>query len=80
MVYSTSGITSGIKDCHDLNLAAILKMLEFQTQLQFDLRYEKIIPNYVKKGDDLIDDVTWWPQSQPSIFLYKWNKNMFYNS
>ena len=34
-------------------------------------RYEKIVPNYAKKsvfhGDDVIDDITGWPQSWPSI-------------
>ena len=29
---------------------AILKILKYLTQLQFDLRYEKIVPNFVKKG------------------------------
>ena len=41
-------------------MAAILKILKYQTQLQSDLRYEKIVPNYAKKsffyGDDVIDD------------------------
>ena len=35
---------------------------------------------YQKKyfhDDDVIDDVTGWPQSRPSIFLYKWNNNFF---
>ena len=49
LVYSTSGITSGKKVCRELKMAAILKILKYQTQLQFDLRYEKIIPNYAKK-------------------------------
>ena len=31
-------------------MAAILKILKYQTQLQFDLRYEKIVPNYAKKS------------------------------
>ena len=47
-------------------MVAILKILKYQTQLQFDLRYEKIVPNYAKKtfyGDDVIDNVTGWPQS-----------------
>ena len=50
LVYSTSGITSGKKVCRELKMAAILKILKYQTQLQFDLRYEKIIPNYAKKS------------------------------
>ena len=44
-------------------MAAILKILKYQTQLQFDLRYEKIVPNYATKSifndDDVIDDVTY---------------------
>ena len=50
LVYSTSGITSGKKVCHELKIAAILKILKYQTQLQFDLRYKKIFPNYAKKS------------------------------
>ena len=50
LVYSTSGITSGKKVCRELKIAAILKILKYQTQLQFDLRYEKIVPNYAKKS------------------------------
>ena len=65
LIYSTSGITSGEKVFRKLKMAAILKILIYQTQLQFDLRYEKIVPNYVKKnfhGDGIIEDVTGWPQ------------------
>ena len=63
LVYSTS-IISGKKVCSELKLAAIFKILKYWTQLQFDLRYEKIVPNYAKKkkvffrDDDVIDDVT----------------------
>ena len=43
-------------------MAAILKILNYWTQLQFDLRYEKIAPNYARKSffhdDDVIYDVT----------------------
>ena len=66
LVYSTSGIISGKKKFVGLKMAAILKILKYWTQLQFDLRYEKIVPNYVTKvfyGDDVINDVTGWPQS-----------------
>ena len=49
LICSTSGITSGEKVCRKLKMAAILKVLIYQTQLQFDLRYEKIVPNYAKK-------------------------------
>ena len=50
LVYSTSGITSGKKVCRELKMAAILKILKYWTQLQFDLRYEKIVSNYAKKS------------------------------
>ena len=30
--------------------------------------------------DDIMDDVTGWPQSRPSIFLYKWNKGIFHDN
>ena len=79
LVYSNSGIASGKKVCHELKMAAILKILKYWTQLQFYLIYDKIILNYAKKrfhDDDIIDDITGWPQSRPSIFLYKWN-NIF---
>ena len=49
LVYSTSGITSGKIVCRELKMAAILKIFKYQTQLQFDLRYEKIIPDYAKR-------------------------------
>ena len=49
LIYSTSGITSGEKVCCELKMAAILKILIYLTQLQSDLRYEKIVPNYAKK-------------------------------
>ena len=67
LMYSTSGITSGEKTCRELKMAAILDSLKYQTQLQSDLRHEKIAPNYDKKsffhGDGIIDDVTGRPQS-----------------
>ena len=47
LVYSTSGITSGKK----FKMAAILKISNYKTQLQFDLRYENIVPNYAKKNN-----------------------------
>ena len=61
LVYSTSGITSSKNACRELKMAAILKIFNYWTHLQFDRRYEKIIPNYAKKivhDDDVIDDVT----------------------
>ena len=48
LVYSISGITSGKKKFVGLRMAAILKILKYLTQLQFDLKYEKIVPNDAK--------------------------------
>ena len=50
LVHSTSGITSGKKVCPELKMAAILKILKYWTQLQFDIRYENIVPNSAKEG------------------------------
>ena len=65
-------------------MAAILKTLKYQTQLQFDLKYGKIVPNYDIKSifhdDDVTDDVTGCHKSRPSIFLYKWKNNIFHDN
>ena len=65
-------------------MAVILEILNYQIQLQVDLRYEKIVPNYALKGifygDDIIDIVKGWHRSRPSIFLYKWNNNVFHDN
>ena len=37
------------KICRELKMADILKISKYYTQLQFDLRYEKIVPNYAKR-------------------------------
>ena len=50
LIYSTSGITSGKKVCCELKMAAILKILNNKTQLQFDLRYDKIVPDYANNS------------------------------
>ena len=47
LVYTTSCITSGKKVCRELKMVEILK---YETQLQFDLTYEKIVPNYAPKN------------------------------
>ena len=49
LVYSTFGITSDKKVFRELKIVALLNILKYQTQIQFDLRYEKIVPNYAKK-------------------------------
>ena len=50
-------------------------------QLQFDIRYGKIVPNYARKkyfhGDGVIGDATGRPQKCLSIFVCKWEINAF---
>ena len=36
----------------------------------------QFMPKKYLHDDDVIHDVTGWPQSRPSIFLYKWNNNI----
>ena len=50
LVYSTSGIISGKKNCREFKMAVILKILKYLKQLQSDLRYEKIVPNFANKS------------------------------
>ena len=50
VAYSNSGITSGKKILYDLKMAVILEKAKYKTQLQFDIRNEKIIPNYARKN------------------------------
>ena len=38
----------GERVCCDLKMTAILKILKYESQLHFDTRYEKIVPNYAK--------------------------------
>ena len=40
----------------------------------------KLCQKKYSHDDDVIDDVTGWPQSRPSIFLYKWNNNIFHDN
>ena len=47
---------------------------KFRNIEHFDLRCEKIVPNYAPKsffhGDDVINNVAGWPQSRSSIFMF----------
>ena len=50
VAYSTSGVTSDKKIRREFKMVAILEMSKYQTQLQFDIRNEKIIQNYARKN------------------------------
>ena len=83
LVYSPSGITSGKKFVASSKRRPFWKFWNIKHSFKFDLKYEKIVPNFAKKyfhDDDVIDDVTGWPQSRPSIFLYIWNNNIFHDN
>ena len=83
LVYSTSDITSGKKVYRELKMAAILNFLNIKRSfnLNSDMkRLSQIMPKKNFHDDDIIDDVTGWPQSWPSIFLYKWNNNIFHDN
>ena len=84
LVYSTSSIIFGIKKIvasskwrpfwkfwnirHSFNLTSDMK------------RSSKIMQKLYFYDDDVIDGVTGWPQSRPSIFLCTWNNNIFYDN
>ena len=74
LVYSTLGEKSWSRPQN----GGHLEMITYQTEFQFDLRYEKIVPNNIRKsifhGDDVMDDVRQGPQSQP----YKNEKRTFF--
>ena len=70
LVYSTSGITSGKKVCRELKMAAILKILKYLTQIQFDLRYGKIVPNYAKKGFFMVMTSSMTSQDGLKVSIY----------
>ena len=83
LVYSTSGTTSGKKVCRELKVVAILKIwnIKHSFNLTSDMkRSSQIMPKKYFHDDDVIDDVTGWPQSRPSIFLYKWSNNIFHDN
>ena len=84
LVYSTSGITSGKKSlsrvqngCHFKNFKT-LNTASNWPQMWKDR--PKLCQKKYFYNDDVIDGVTGWPQSRPSIFLYKWNNKFFHDN
>ena len=66
LVYSTSGITSGKMFVASSKWRSFRKFRNIRHSFNLTSDVKKIIPNYAKKifnGDDVIDDVTGWPQS-----------------
>ena len=48
-------------------MAAILKILKYLTQLQSDLRYEKIVPNFANKSIFMMMTSSMTSQGGPKI-------------
>ena len=83
LVYSTSGITSGKKFVASSKWRPFWKFwnIKHSFNLTSDMkRSSQIMPKKYFHDDDVIDGVTGWPQSRPSIFLYKWNNNIFHDN
>ena len=70
LVYPTSGITSDKKVCRELKIAAIFLILNYWTQLQFDLRYGKIVPNYAQKSFFVVMTSSMTSQGGLKCYLY----------
>ena len=51
-------------------MAAILKILKYQTQLQSDLRYDKIVPKYAKKSFFILMTSSMTSQGGLKVSLY----------
>ena len=84
LVYCTSVITSGKKVCRELKKSGHFEDFEILNTSSTWPQIWKDRPKLCQKkyfhDDDVIDDVTGWPQSRPSIFLYKWNNNIFHDN
>ena len=79
LVYYPSGITSGKKVFASSKWRPFWKFwnIKHSFNLTTDMKIlSQIMPKKYFHDDDVIDDVTGWPQSRPSIFLYIWNNNI----
>ena len=81
LVYSPSVISSGRKSLSRAQNDGYLENFEiWNTASIWPQIWEissQIMPKKYFHDDYVIDDVTWWPQNRPSIFLYIWNNNIF---
>ena len=84
LVYSTSDITSGKKSLSRAQNSGHFKNFEILNSASIWPQIWKDRPKLCQKkyfhDDDVIDDVTGWPQSRLSIFLYIWNNNIFHDN
>ena len=80
---STSGITSGKKFVASSKWRPFWKFWNVKHSfnlISYMKRSSKIMPKMYFHDDDVIHGVTGWPQSRPSILLYKWNNNIFHDN
>ena len=83
LVYSTSGITSGI-----MFVASSKKRLFWKL---WNIKHSFNLTSDMKRSSQIMPKkvFSWWwchrwrhggPQSRPTIFLYKWNNNIFHDN
>ena len=84
LVYPTSGVTSGKKSLSRAQNGGHFENFEILNTTSIWPQIWKDRPKLCQKkyfhDDDVIDCVTRWLQSRPSIFLYKWNNNIFHDN
>ena len=74
LAYSTAGITSNkslswlFRKCHHV---------KHSFNLTFDMDRSSEMHEKFFRGDDVIDEVTRWPQIRPSLFPYEWKTHIF---
>ena len=84
LIYSTSFITSGKKSLSRAQNGGHFENFEILNTASFWPQIWNDRPQLCKKiffhDEHVIYDVTGWPQTRPSIFLYKWNNNIFHDN
>ena len=84
LVYSPSGIASDKKSLSRAQNGGHFENFGILNTASIWPQIWKDRPKLCKKkyfhDDDVIDDVTGWSQSRPSIFLYIWNNNIFHEN
>ena len=84
VAYSTSGVTSDKKISSRAQNGGHFENVKILNTASIWHQKWKDHPKLCKKkyfhSADVIDDVTEWPQSGFSIFLYEWNNNVFHEN
>ena len=83
LVYSPSSITTGKKVYREPKRRPFWKFWSIKHSFNSTSnmkRSSKIMQKKHFHDDDVIDDVTGWPQSRHSIFLYIWHNYIFHDN